>query len=117
MALTEAWVGSFTSSTTELSLISGTSTLQANTTAGVYQVFLDLSALVNADEFEFRIYEKVQAGSTKRVFFISTISDAQGADNANWVSPAFELINGFDFTLKRTAGADRTIEYSVRKVA
>lgn len=117
MAISEPWVGSFTSSTTELSLISGTSTLQADTTDGIYQVFLDLNALANGDEFEFRVYEKVQSGSTKRVFFIAVINDAQGADAANWVTPSFILINGFDFTLKRTAGADRTIEYSVRKVA
>lgn len=116
MAISEAWAGSFTSSTTELSLISGTSTLQADGTDGIYQVFLDLNALTGGDTFEFRVYEKVQSSSTKRVVMIATFSNAQGADSANWVSPSLILINGFDFTLKRTAGADRTIEYSVRKV-
>lgn len=117
MAIAEAYAGSFTSSTTELSLISGTSTLQNGTTDGIFQVFLDLSALADGDSFDFRIYEKVQAGSTKRVVMCSTFANAQGADSANWVSPALALINGYDFTLKRTAGSDRTIEYSVRSVA
>lgn len=114
MAVTQPYVGSFTASTTELSLVSGTSTLQNITTAGCYQAFLDLTNMANGDVYEFRIYEKVQSGSTKHIIQCYTFTDAQGADNAIWVSPALMLLNGWDFTLKRTAGADRTIEYSIR---
>lgn len=117
MALTEAYAGSFTVSTTELSLVSGTSTLQEVATEGVYQVFLDLSALANGDVFEVRVYEKVRSASTKRVVALYVFADAQGADNANAVLPPLHLMHGWDVTIDRTAGADRTIEYSIRRAA
>lgn len=117
MALTEAYAGSFSVSTTELSLVSGTSTLQEVAVAGVYQVLLDLSAMANGDVFEVRVYEKVQSSSTKRVVSVFVFADAQGADNAIAALPPLHLMHGWDITIDRTAGADRTIEYSIRRAA
>lgn len=117
MALTEEYAGSLSVSTTELSLVSGTSTLQSVADAGVFQVFLDLSALANGDVFEVRIYEKVRSASTKRVVSTFVFTDAQGTDNANAVLPPLHLVHGWDVTVLRTAGSDRTLEYSIRKAA
>lgn len=117
MAISEAYAGSITVSTTELSLVSGTSTLQNETTDGIYQVMLDFNAMANGDSFEFRLYEKVQSSSTKRTAFLYTFRDARGADGAIWVTDAFTLLHGWDFTLKKLSGTDRAIEYSIRKVA
>jgi hypothetical protein len=42
MAISEAWsLSAVTVGSTELSIISGTTVLQTNTTAGVYQLFVD----------------------------------------------------------------------------
>ncbi len=118
MALEVAYEGSFSVSTTELSMVSGTSTLQTITAEpGVYQLFLDLNALVNGDVFEVRIYERVVSGGTKRIVTPFTLADAQGADHAIWAGPALQLMHGWDFTIIRTAGSDRTIAYSLRRVA
>jgi hypothetical protein len=117
MALSEPYVGSFTASTTELSFVSGTSTLQSVTDDGVYQLFLDVSTLAQGDVFEIRVYEKVQAAGTKRVCQMFVLSDAQGTDGAIAVFPPLQLMHGWDMTIDRTAGADRVIEYSIRKIA
>jgi hypothetical protein len=102
-----------TVSNTELSLVSGTSSLQTITTAGVYQVFLDpVTNLAKGDEFSLKIYEKARSGGTKRVVFQMKISDAQAE---LWCTPPLMLINGWDVTLIRTAGSDRAFDYSIRK--
>jgi hypothetical protein len=44
------------------------------------------------------------------------ISNAQGTED-NWVSPSFILLHGWTFSLEKIAGTDRTITWSVRKVA
>jgi hypothetical protein len=117
MAISEAFAGSETVGTTEWSLTTDTSGPDVETSDGIFQCFLDLNALALGDTFEFRIYEKAQAADTQRVCFYAAFSNAQGADAAIAVSPALVLINGWDMTLKKTAGTDRTITWSIRKVA
>jgi hypothetical protein len=34
-----------------------------------------------------------------------------------WVSPSFVLMNGWDMTLRQTAGTGRAYPWSIRKVA
>jgi hypothetical protein len=116
MALTEAFSGTETVTTTEHSLTTDTAGPDAQTDDGVYQVFLDLSALGDGDTFRFAAYEKVLAASTQRRFFSQEISNAQGLED-NWVSPSFLLLHGWDFTLVKVTGTDRSIDWSIRKVA
>lgn len=113
MAVTEAYAGSETVSTTEWSLTTDTSGPDAATTAGVYQLFLDLSAMAAGDEFRVRCYEKVQAADTQRVVWEKSFIGVQ--NEPNQASPAIMLINGFDFTLLKVAGTDRAITWSIRK--
>jgi hypothetical protein len=115
MAITEAFAGSETVGATEWSLTTDTSGPDVETSDGVFQVFLDLNALANGDVFQFRGYEKVQAADTQRAFLEFTFAHAQ--NTPNWVSDSFILMNGWDFTLKKIAGTDRTITWSIRKVA
>ncbi len=117
MAISEAFSGSETVSTTEWSLTTDTAGPDVETSDGVFQCFLDLNNLALGDSFEFRIYEKVQAADTQRVCFFATFSHAQGADAAIAVAPALTLINGWDMTLKRVAGSDRVITWSIRKLS
>ena len=117
MALSEPFTGTNGTWGTEFSLTNSSTTIAAQTTAGIYQVAIDLNALALADIYDFRIYEKARSSDTQRICFIQSFNDAQGADSAGWLSPAVHLLNGWDFSLKRTAGADRTITWSVRKVA
>lgn len=117
MAITEPYTGSVSIDTTEISLVSGTSSLQSVTDDGAYQVWLDLSALADGDIFILRQYEKVRSGDTKRVSDVWTIGHGQGADGANWKTLADLLLHGWDYTLIKSAGTARTIPWSIRKVA
>ena len=115
MAISEAYAVSETVSTTEWSLTTDSAGPDADTNDGVYQCFLDLNALLKADIFEFKVYEKVQSASTQRVVFSVRFANAQS--EPNWVSPSLILMHGWDMTLKKIAGTDRAIDTSIRKVA
>lgn len=100
-------------STTELSLIVGTSTLQNNTTAGAYQLFIDpVTNMAKSDVFEIKVYEKVRSGGTKRAVFTARLN---GAQSELFVTPTLMLLNGWDMTLKKISGTDRAFDTSIRK--
>jgi hypothetical protein len=115
MAISEAYSGSETVSTTEWSLTTDTAGPDVDTTDGIYQAFLDLNALAAGDVFVFKVYEKVLSSSTQRLVFSATFAGAQGSPN--WASPSLILLHGWDMTLDKLSGTDRAIDWSIRKVA
>ena len=114
MAISEPFAFSETVSTTEWSMTTDSAGPDIETSDGVFQAFLDLNALVAGDEFEFKVYEKVQSGSTQRAVYSARFVGVQG--QPNWTSPSLVLIHGWDMTLKKIAGTDRNIDWSIRKV-
>ena len=115
MAISEAYSGTETVTTTEWSLTGDDNSLAAITTDGIYQCFLDLNALAAGDLYVFRVYEKVLSGSTQRLVFSATFGGAQG--EPVWVSPSLILIHGWDMALLKLAGTDRAIDWSIRSIA
>lgn len=115
MAISEAFTGAATIQTTEWSLTTNTAGPDAETADGIYQVFLDLNSLIVGDIFEFKLYEKATSGSVQRVVYSCRFAGAQGAPV--WASPSFILLHGWDVTLKKISGTDRSIAWSIRKVA
>lgn len=118
MAISEAFSGSASISTTEYDLPSASTTLSAQTTDGIYQLFLDLSALTATESYRLRIYEKTRSASTQYLVEDITISGVQS--EPVYVTPALLLMHGWTMTLTRVvtaSGADRTIEWSIRSVA
>jgi hypothetical protein len=116
MAISEAYTGSaVTVGTTELSLVSGTTTLQTITTDGVYQAFIDCDNVTVTDVFILRVYEKATSGSTKRPVFEATI----GGANLNDIlaTPPLVLMHGWDLTLQKSSGTDRAFTWSIRQVS
>lgn len=115
MAIAEyATQSSLSISTTEISLISGTSTLANDTTDGFYQLFIDASAMAKADVFEIRIMEKVKAAGTKRQLAVARLN---GVQSEIFAFPALILMHGWDMTMKKIAGTDRAFDSSIRQVA
>lgn len=116
MAITEAYeLDGVTVGASELSIVSGTTSLQTITTAGVYQLWIDAYAMAKGDEFRVRMYEKVEAtGGTQKMFAEWTLLGVQ-ADN--FVTPTFVLMNGWDMTIQKIAGTDRAFDASIRKIA
>ena|SRR6188508_1034666 len=115
MAITQAFLlDAVTIGSSEVSILSGTTSLQTNTDDGVYFLFVDASAMQKGDEFIIRVYEKVKSTGTKRVCFDATLSDQQ---SQNFLIPGILLIHGWDMTIQKVAGTDRAFDASIRKVA
>lgn len=115
MAIAEVFTGSAAISTTEYDLPTATTTVSTQTAAGIYQLFLDLSAMTATEEYRLRIYEKTRPISTQRIIDEVIISGVQ--TQPVYVTSALVLKNGWTFTLKKNQGTDRTIEWSIRQVA
>jgi hypothetical protein len=116
MAILEAYaLDGVTVGTTELSIVSGTTTLQEITTAGAYQLWVDASLMQKGDQFLIRIYERVLAGSPgtdKLVVFDPLLSNV---NTKPLVTPVLFLLNGWDMTIQKIAGTDRAFSSSIRK--
>jgi len=109
---------SATISTSEYSLPADTTTgvPTAQTDDCILQLWLDLNALQAGDSFRLRLYEKVNgAGATQRLTEEWVFTGAQ--TKPGWVMPAVIVGHGWDLTLLRTAGSDRAIGWSLRKVS
>lgn len=116
MAITlEAYTGTEAIGTDEWSMTTDTTNIATDTTVGMYQAVLDLNALAAGDVFDFYIYEKARSADTQRLMFYARFANAQATPN--WISPAMILGNGWDMTLKKISGTDRTITWRISKVA
>jgi hypothetical protein len=102
---------------TEISIIGGlVGGPQSITDDGIYQLWIDpvAAAMAKGDEFAIRIYEKVEGtGGTKRQVFKATLMDVQ---SQLFVSPMFQLMNGWDMTIQRISGTARSFDASIRRV-
>lgn len=114
MAITEAYSGTATIGSTTFSLPNNSTTLTPITVDGVYQAFIDLSALAIADEYEIEISEKVISSGSERVIFTAVI---KGTIAPAFVSPSLILLHGWDVRITKIAGTDRSISWSIRQVA
>lgn len=103
-----------TVSGTELSLVSGTSSLQAITTAGYYAVLIDgvSAGLAKGDRFRVTIKEKGRTGGTQRIRFQG---DIYGVQSQTWESPPVAMLNGWDITIQKISGTDRSFDYTIYK--
>jgi hypothetical protein len=115
MAILEAYSGTATIGITEWSLTGNDSTLDAIALDGVFQPHLDLSALDAGDVYKLTVYETVVAGGTQRVTHVATFAGIQG--EPHWVGPSFLLLHGWDMSMVKISGADRSISWSLRMVA
>jgi len=115
MAITELYSGTENVTNTEWSLTGDDNSLDAITTDGVYQIFLDVSTLVGLDNFRVRVYEKCRSGDTQRVVYEAFIGGPQNCPI--WVSPALTLMHGWDVSLFKVSATDRVILWSIRQIS
>lgn len=113
--ITERVTGTEAVSTTEWSLATDTSydTADAQTTDGLYQVFLDLSDMTDGDVLQIRAYEKARSSDTQRMAYEAIMAGIQGGPM--WVSPALCGMHGWDWTLDALTGTI-TCLWSIRTV-
>lgn len=110
--LSEYKTGTATIGASEYSLVNNSTSIATDTTPGVYQLFVDVANLAAGDQFEFVMREKVITGGSQRTVKLATLT---GAQPEPFVTGSFHLCNGWDFTIKKLAGTDRSMSWSVRK--
>lgn len=115
MAITALFEDSATIGTTEYSLPNDSTSLTARTEDGVFQVLLDLANLAAGDEYELAVYEKIQSGGSQRVMTRAYFVGVQAEPGT--ALPTLILMHGWDVTLKKLAGTNRSIGWSIRQVA
>lgn len=105
---------SATIGTAEYSLPADTSTgvPTAQTDDCVLQAFIDFANMTAAESYDVKIYEKINAGTARVVYHASLV----GVQANPFVSPALILGEGWDVTVDKIAGTDRSIAWSLRKV-
>lgn len=114
MAITEI-TGTEAIGATEHSLATDTSydTGDAQTTDGVLQAWLDVSAMAAGDQLQVRVYEKARSGDTQRVVYEDVLSGAQATPI--YVTPALTVMHGWDVTADALAGTI-TVNWSLRLI-
>lgn len=78
----------------------------------ILQVYLDLGALAAGDEFDIKIYEKTDGTNPEVIYY----AKVQGAQSYTWVSPSFILGVGWDVSITKIAGTDRSIYWTLAKI-
>ncbi len=104
MAWSEATSGSTLTDGTE-------QTLATRTSGKTAMLGIDLNVMVAADILEVRLYTKVLAGSTSRTVWSATYANVQSP--VNQYSVPIPAVHEWKATIKRTAGADHTYDWSV----
>ena len=113
MAITVAYTGTATIGVTEYSLVNNSTTLASSTDVGVYQVFINFANMAAGDEYEIKIKEKVTSGGAQQNIYVAVLD---GAQSTPFVTPTLVLMLGWDVTVDKISGTDRSISWSIRKV-
>ncbi len=87
-------------------------TTSPETTDGVFQFWVDPTAITGAEVITVRVKEKVISGSTEIVAFEATYTGTSHGGRAI-VTPSVILLHGWDFTVEATAS--NSIPWSIRK--
>ena len=104
---------SATIGTTEYSLPADTTTgvPTSQTDDCIFSAVIGFQNMVAGDQYEIKLYE---SDGTSQVLVGTWV--LTGAQSTKFIFPAVILGVGWDLTVKRLAGSDRTISWSLRKV-
>lgn len=116
MPISAAFEGTTASvGTTEYSLPNASTTLTPRTEDGVYAPQIGLGNMAGSDEFEFTVYEKIVSGGSQVVYDRRRLLGPQSPPVLEF--PPRPLLHGWDVTIKKIAGTDRSFAWSGRGVA
>jgi len=101
-------------STTEYSLPADGAGPTAQTDDCVLQAFIDFGNMIAGDQYQVRLYEKYDSGGTQRLVDEWILTGVQSKPML--AIPTLIVGEGWDVTVKRLLGSDRTIYWSLRKV-
>lgn len=104
---------SATIGSTEYSLAADSTTLAAQTDDCILQVWIDFDAMAAGDEYRIRLYEKINGGTARTAIDTRVYGD----QSTPWISPSLIVGDGWDVTVQKISGTDRSIPWSLRKVS
>jgi hypothetical protein len=110
MAITEYTINASVG-TTEYSVTNNSTTLGSRTEDGIMQAHVDLSAMTAADQYRIRVYEKTRSASSQKAVYEAVVS---GTQPEPFITPSLVVMHGWDVSITKVSGTDRTIEASVR---
>ncbi len=106
--------GSPTLGAAEFSFANGSTTLADKTDTGAFALVLDVSALVEGDRYEVRLYEKGNRFHPKRLVTSWPIEGAQSQPiHLFTAGRGLQLGNGWDLTAVKLAGTDRVVPFTL----
>jgi hypothetical protein len=105
-------IDSATIGTTEYWLASDATSKVDQTEDNLSQAWIDFGAMTAGDVFEWRLVEKVNAGTQRSV----TGGRVVGVQNSPVIITGFFLAEGWEIGVKKISGTDRAIAWSLRKV-
>jgi hypothetical protein len=119
MAISAYSTASPTIGTTEYSFAAASTSLPTVTDVGCYALVADLNALVAGDEYLIQLYEKGATSGTKRLVDSWNIFGPSGKPVYMLPAPGGSMIlgNGWDLTIKKIAGTDRAIPFTLWQIA
>lgn len=105
---------SATISTSEYSLPANTSTGVPTVQTDTCQVqpMVSIAAMASGDEYLVQLYEKITPAGSQIVLDSWRMVYPQD----KLILPAFIVHNGWDITMKKISGTDRSVSWSLRKV-
>ena len=87
-------------------------TLATITSAGTYQLGVDLDNLANDETLELRIYVKLRSASSSKMVFYAVYKHDQGT-NVIVLSPPVPAPFEFKATLEQNGGTGRSYDWSI----
>lgn len=96
---------------TEYYLASDSTTKVDQTDDCLLQIWIDFGAMTATEQYTVKVYEKINAG-TQRTIIQAVLNGVQAGP---WVSPALMVGDGWEVSVTRNAGTDRSIAWSLRK--
>lgn len=104
---------SATIGTTEYFLASDSTTATYQTTDCAFQVWIDLSNLAAGDEYVVKLYEKINGSSA---LLVASWVMVGAAAYPAWPMPSMLLGEGWEVSVTKVSGTDRSIGWSIRTV-
>lgn len=104
---------SVTIGATEYSLTNNSTVIASQTTDAIVSLWIDVANMAAGDEYQVALYEKVTAAGSQRK---TVLANLIGAQPEPFITAAWQVGNGFDFSLQKIAGTDRAFSWSVRGV-
>jgi hypothetical protein len=119
MAIGRYATASPTIGATEYSCAAASTSLPTKTDIGFYALTVDFNALAAGDEYLVQVYEMGVSGGTKRLLEAWPVFGPLGEPITFYPAPGGSLLlgNGWDWTIKKIAGTDRAIPYTLWQVA